>query len=301
MGLFSSGSSKSYSGSAQKWAKPFAKAGASSVMDVFNSNAGNLSALSGAVSGLVPGLVDKFEGGNAGVDAAGGYVTDVLGGKYLNGNPHLQGMIDATMGDVTSRVNANFGSRGSFGGTAHTTALGKALSEAELGLRYGNYSDEMGRMGSAAGMAPGIAQGEYAGLSEILGAAGLGAELPYTGINAMSGALGNLFSGGKSTQKGPGIGSQMLAAGAQAAGAYAAAGSDRRLKKNIVMVGELPNGLNVYDFTYKSDPEESTYRGVMADEVQVRVPEAFIENFNGSGMAGVNYALVGMPLLKLAA
>lgn len=216
MGLFSSGSSTS--GSAQKWAKPFAKEAAGAVQGVYSANAGNLADISAQVSGTLPELLAKFRAGNPGVDAAGGYITDVLGGKYANGNPQLQGMIDQTAGDVTSRVNANFGSRGTFGGTAHTTALGKALAEAENSLRYQNYGDEMSRMSGAAGMAPAIAQGEYVGLPEFLQASGVGAELPYTGINALSSNLASLFSGG--TQKGPGLGSQLLSAGAGAAGAY---------------------------------------------------------------------------------
>lgn len=301
MGLFSSGSSKSYSGSGQKWAKKIAKPAANEVMNVYNANQGGLNNMTSAVQGLVPDLLSKFNAGNAGVDAAGGYISDVLGGKYLNGNPYLEGMIGLASQNVQDRVGAAYGSRGSFGGTAWTEALARGLGEAELGLRYGNYSDEMNRMAGAAGMAPGIAQAEYIGVPEILNSAGVGAEIPYTGINAMSGALGSLFSGGKSKQSGPGFGSQLLSAGAQAAGAYFGAQSDRRAKRDIVEVGELPNGLKVYDFIYKGDPEQATYRGVMADEVQEKVPEAYIANFNGSGMAGVNYALVGMPLLKLAA
>lgn len=216
MGLFSS--AKSTSGSAQKWALPYAKEAAGTVQDVYGANAGNLANISGQVSGVLPGLIDRFNTGDAGVNAAGGYVTDVLGGKFMEGNPWLQGMIDKTAGDVTSRVGAAYGSRGSFGGTAHTTALGKALSEAELGLRYGNYSDEVNRMGSAAGLAPGIAQAQYTGLPEILQTAGLGAEIPYAGINALSGNLSSLFSGG--VQKGPGIGGSILGGLASGVGSF---------------------------------------------------------------------------------
>jgi hypothetical protein len=216
MGLFSGG--KSTSGSAQAWAKPFATAAANTVQDVYGQNAGNLANISGQVSGVLPGLIDRFSAGDQGVNAAGGYVSDVLGGKFMGGNPWLQGMIDKTAGDVTSRVGAAYGSRGSFGGTAHTTALGKALAEAELGLRYGNYSDEVNRMGSAAGMAPSIAQARYTGLPEILQTSGLAAELPYAGVNALSGGLGNLFSGG--VQKGPGIGASMLGGLASGVGSY---------------------------------------------------------------------------------
>jgi len=220
MGLFSSGSSKS--GSAQKWAKPFAKAAAGTVQSVVDANAGGLQNLTNQVQGLVPGLISKFNEGNAGVDAAGGYITDVLGGKYLNGNPHLDAMIKQMQGNVTDQVGAAYGSRGSFGGTAWTEALGSKLAEAELGLRYGNYSDEMNRMAGAAGLAPSIAQGEYAGIQEILGSAGLGAEMPYAGINALSGGLSALFSGGK--QKGPGIGGSLLGAGLQGLASYGSGG-----------------------------------------------------------------------------
>lgn len=213
-----SGGGGSASGSAQKWAKPYASAAASSAQGVFNANQGNLQQMSSDVQGLMPGLLDKFSQGNAGVNAANGYATDVLGGKYLTGNPYMDGMINQTANDVTSRVNANFGSRGSFGGTAHTAALGQALSNAENQMRYGNYSDEMSRMANAASMTPQLAQAEYTGLSPILQTAGIGAELPYAGINALSSNLGTLFNGG--TQKGPGIGTVIAGGLASGVGSF---------------------------------------------------------------------------------
>lgn len=295
MGLFSSGSSKSYSGSAQKWAQPIAQSAAGTVQDVYGANAGNLANLSGQVSSIVPTLMDQYKAGDAGVDAAGGYVTDVLGGKYANGNPQLEAMINSTLGDVTGRVNANYGSRGSFGGTAHTTALGKALSEAEIGLRYDNYSDEMNRMAGAAGLAPSIAQGQYTGVPEILQSSGVAAELPYTGINALSGNLASLFAGGTQKNKGPGLGSQLISAGAQAAGAYAGAQSDPRLKTKIEKVAEYEDGLGIYDWNWKSDPNGERVRGVLSTEVKKLRPWAFIANFR-DGYDGVNYgALNAQP------
>ena len=146
----------------------------------------------------------------------------------------------------------------------------------------------MNRMGSAAGMAPSIAQGQYAGVPEILQSAGLGAEMPYAGINALSGGLSALFSGGKSKQTGPGIGSQMIAAGGQAAGAYYGAQSDRRSKTKIELLRRDPDGLGWYRFAYKSEPD-TMLEGVMADEVKELRPQAYIPNFSGE-YAGVNYA-----------
>jgi hypothetical protein len=294
MGIFSSGGSKSYSGSNQKWARPFAKAATQDTREVFEQNQPGLQNLTGQVQGLVPDLMAKWRAGSPSLDAAQGYVTNLLGGG--GSNPHLQGIIDATMGDVSSRVNANFGSRGSFGGTAHTTALGKALAEAELGIRYQDHNTMQDRQMSAAGMAPSIAQGQYAGLPEILQGAGVAAEIPYAGITSQAGALEALFNGSKSKTKGPGIGSQMIAAGAQAAGAYAGAQSDSAVKDNIVKVGELDDGLGVYEWDYRQDMgialPVGRFRGVMADEVKALRPAAYIANFNGTGYAGVAYGLL---------
>lgn len=219
MGLFGGGSSRS--GSAQKWATPLAKAAAGDVQGVYDANAAGLQNMTDQVQGLMPGLVNKFNSGNAGVQGANNYVSDVLSGKYMQGNPYLDSIVNQTAGDVTSRVGAAYGSRGSFGGTAWAQALSKGLADSENALRYGNYSDEMGRMGQAAAMAPATAAGEYVGLSPLLQTAGVGAALPYEGINALSGGLSSLFSGG--VQKSGGLGASLL--GGVASGVGSALGN----------------------------------------------------------------------------
>lgn len=65
--------------------------------------------------------------------------------------------------------------------------------------------------------------------------------------------------------------------------------SDRRLKKDIVKVGTHRSGLTEYEFTYRNDPEGRRYRGVMADEVKVLRPAAYVPNYLGTGFDGVNY------------
>jgi hypothetical protein len=70
--------------------------------------------------------------------------------------------------------------------------------------------------------------------------------------------------------------------------------SDRRLKENIVRVGEHPLGMGLYLFDYKP-----TYRdahghgrrlGVMADEVEAVVPQAVLIRPDGYKM--VDYGLL---------
>ena len=48
--------------------------------------------------------------------------------------------------------------------------------------------------------------------------------------------------------------------------------SDVRLKENIIKVGNSPSGINIYEWNYIGKPQR--YRGVMAQEILERHPEA---------------------------
>lgn len=72
-------------------------------------------------------------------------------------------------------------------------------------------------------------------------------------------------------------------------GANAMAMSDIRLKKNIVFVGKLNNGLNIYDFDYIWGGTRQ--RGVMAQEVLEIIPNAVITTDNG--YYAVDYSKIG--------
>ena len=98
-----------------------------------------------------------------------------------------------------------------------------------------------------------------------------------TGANQdkeLVGALLNSIQGFQSTftQRPPGMSGWeavgMMVGPAAEVGAAAIIASDRRLKKNSIVVGKAPSGLSIYEFEYK-DPRDGVgrYRGVMADEV----------------------------------
>ena len=60
--------------------------------------------------------------------------------------------------------------------------------------------------------------------------------------------------------------------------AFGAKGSDRRLKKNINLIGESPSGLNIYSFEYiDSKYGKGLFQGVMSDEI----PQEAVFNING--------------------
>ena len=50
--------------------------------------------------------------------------------------------------------------------------------------------------------------------------------------------------------------------------------SDRRLKENVKEIGKAKNGLKIYTFNYKGDPDKLTRMGFMADDVEKTHPDA---------------------------
>jgi hypothetical protein len=280
MGLSGGGSSKS--GSAQKWAQPYAKQAAGQVQDVFSQNQPQLQQITQGVTSLLPGISDNYQSWNPVADQSQSYLSDAIGGKFLSpeSNPYLEGMIDKTGRDVTDRVNAQFSQAGRYGSGAHGYGLTQGLADAENQLLYQNYGAERGMQNQAATTAPDI---QNQNLSQLLAASGAGAELPYTGTNSMANSLAALFGGG--TQKGPSFGSQLLSAGAQV-GAAAIKASDRRLKTNIEQVGAFDDGLGIYRWNYIWDAD-TRHEGVMADDVAELRPWALGPEI--AGYATVDY------------
>jgi hypothetical protein len=285
MGGGSKSKSESYSGSGQLWARPYARQAVQSVQGVFNANQPGLQKLTDIAQGqLVPSLLNQFKAGGDVNAQAQGYNSDVLSGKYMNGNPYISKILEQLDRGVSDQVNSQFENSGRYGSGAQANVLSRNLADANSNVLYQNYSDEMNRMGQAADSAQ---RGNVAGAGLLQAALGTGAQLPYMGSNSLADSLGALFSGGteKSTQKGQDPIWGAIGAGLGAAGA---AFSDRRLKTKIKKVGEFADGLGMYEFAYKSNPNQM-FKGVMADEVKQLRPQAYIENYRGSGYDGVNY------------
>ena len=73
-----------------------------------------------------------------------------------------------------------------------------------------------------------------------------------------------------------------------------AAGSDRKLKKNISKIGISPSGLNIYSFEYKNPIfGEGLFQGVMSDEV----PEEAVIPMNGYN--AVNYNMLDVEFKNI--
>jgi len=63
--------------------------------------------------------------------------------------------------------------------------------------------------------------------------------------------------------------------------------SDRRLKHDIKEIGMSHDGMPIYTFKYKGDPQSQTHVGFMADEVEKKHPDAV--GLDPSGYKTVNY------------
>jgi hypothetical protein len=72
--------------------------------------------------------------------------------------------------------------------------------------------------------------------------------------------------------------------------------SDRRLKADVVQVGQLRAGIPLYRFRYLGRNE--VYIGVMAQDVLPLVPDAVIAD--ASGFMRVDYARLGTRMMTLA-
>ena len=78
--------------------------------------------------------------------------------------------------------------------------------------------------------------------------------------------------------------------------ATAGKGSSKKLKDNIIKIGNSIDGHNIYKFNYKGSPRK--YIGVIAEELLDTKPEAVVTM--PSGHLGVNYSLIDVQFKEVA-
>ena len=151
-----------------------------------------------------------------------------------------------------------------------------AADMAQMQGAAGLQAAEFGQMATLLGMDYGMLAGANQGLSQAMAnqMSGLGMEANMYGSQA---------SGTMST-----IGSIAGTIGA------ALIGSDKRLKKNINLIGKSPSGLNIYSFEYiDSKYGEGLFQGVMSDEI----PQETVTTKDGYDM--VNYSMLDVEFKQI--
>jgi hypothetical protein len=177
---------------------------------------------------------------------------------------------------------------GGMRGLAGLGATSAGLATNAMGM--GNAS--AGGMTGAAGSYLNANNANFAGAQSGMasGIQGLGS---FTSLGQKSAEINNASDPmGTLVGAAAGMGSAYLTGGLSAMGSAAGKSgtgifSDRRLKTDIEAIGKLDNGLTVYRYRYKAGGP--MLLGVMADEVAVLKPEAYIPNVVGD-FAAVDYA-----------
>lgn len=219
MGLSSSKQTSKYTPSAQQLGA------ANSLTSAYQAAQPATQAITDNFRALIPGVTQTATAANNAAGQAAGYYGDVLGGKYLTGNPYLQNVIDTTNNDVSGRVNGAFSMAGRTGGGANQLLLAKALSENEGNLRYGDYNTQMGRMDSAASGASNMASQQ---LASLLGLGTTTAGLPLNQATQYANGIGSLGIGGTTTQtSSPGLGQLLLGLATAGASAFGGGGGGK--------------------------------------------------------------------------
>ena len=134
-------------------------------------------------------------GAEAGITGSQNLVNDTLAGKYLEGNPYLDSIINKNAGDIRNNVGAAFSGSGRYGSGMLGDNIADNIGEMATNLRYGNYAQERQNQIGAID----AAQGLMAGSQGLLNNA---AELPWIGVGALNGNVRNASGGyGKTTTK----------------------------------------------------------------------------------------------------
>ena len=199
----------------------------------------------------------------AGANATGGLV----GGNAMKGlQDYTQGYAGNAYQNAFNNYNAQrtniYNQNAGLAGIGQNAVTGSGNAQLGIGTQISNITQGIGNA-QAAGQI-----GQANAYSGAIGNAGNTA--------ALYGLLGN--QGNAVTPAGSGNASP---------GIDLSSYSDRRLKTNIVKIGQYLNGLNKYSWTYLWG-ENST--GAMADEVEKLIPEAIGMRL---GYKTVNYALLG--------
>lgn len=282
---------KSTSTKSTPWApaQPILLGAGQGIENTFNQNQGNLSNIeSGLTGSTIPSLQSAIANGQQMMQPGENYLNGVLGGQYLNSNPYVTQMANYAGQQAANQVNGTFSAAGRTGSNANQVDLAKGVALGEMQPLMQNYQQERANQQQAAGMLPGYNASQFAGYSPLLSGTQLAGQLPYYGSQTLSG-VGGLYGGyGTQTQPG-GWGTGLLGAASNMFSFAPIPLSDRRLKRDIVKIGEEPDGLGVYTFSYSFDPDRTIYKGVMADEVKQLRPWAYIDNVR-DGYAGVDYA-----------
>jgi len=127
--------------------------------------------LTGGQNAAIDAITQRGMQGNPLLGEAQGYASDVLSGKYLGeGNPYLAQAMAAARDDLGREIGGAFSTGGMAGSPMHQQFLTEAWSKATAPLLFQNYENERANQMAMAGMSPELANADFVGLNQALGA-----------------------------------------------------------------------------------------------------------------------------------
>ena len=191
-------------------------------------------------------------------------------------------------------------------GAAHAGALafpaGGAVAGSFSGAGSSSGAGSHGTGSAASGSAAGNASW---GTSHVTGGSDSGNLLgTHNTVDTSSGSVGGTLSfghsagnaggGGHGSQGGAGFG-----AGVSYIPNQQVVQSDRRLKHDVETIGQLPNGLKLYSYSYLGSDER--FAGVMAQELLLDPRFASAVQQDADGLMRVDYTSIGLQLADFEA
>jgi len=115
------------------------------------------------------GMTNRAQAGSPLVRGAQGMVGDTLNGNYLSaGNPYFSQMSDRITSEVLPSITSQWAKAGrGTGNNEVVQAASRGLGDSIGQLAYQNYGKERSNQMQAAGMAPGLANQDYADLERL--------------------------------------------------------------------------------------------------------------------------------------
>jgi len=249
----------------------------------------------------MPGIEQNAAiGGNTNSTRTGvadGIVQRGLAEQSANLNGSLSGTAYANGLNLAS-ANANAANTANLGALSSAGNIGNTAASTGVNAGTASVANQGALTGEAATGGAGLTQNAQNDLTNQQQQYTAATNDPFAALNNYMGVIGTNnwgqnTTGTSDTTSTPSawdtISGLMSSAGSAAKGvAGLAALSDRRFKTDIVRLGTLDNGLPLYAFVYKDDPEKRVNFGLMAQDVELVKPEAVYEV---NGIKVVNYTL----------
>jgi hypothetical protein len=216
--------------------------------------------------------------------AAGNLAQQTLSGGFLGSNPWL----DRTFEQARLATQGGLSSEFARSGRNVDQSIGlrsQQLDNLATNIYGGAYDAERNRQQQVLGMSPMLGQAQYADFDRLFGIGSQQQQLDQQRLegpgnalddylNRISGNMGTTIKTSQSGNNGAGI-----LGGLGLLGSMLTL-SDAREKKEIKHLGSLAD-LGIYEFSYKSDKQHVRHVGLMAQEVELKYPDAVYHDEHG--------------------